>query len=973
MKSQDADEGSVNADTNHPSSVEHTSSSDWLEFQRMSDEVKATVSGTQKKLKELEASSALRFIPEKPYETDPAATASYLEAIESEDNQDRASWKPIKDQLDEEIKKQRDLLKPKRPPPPKASESASTNLFGTQREGSPYAKAYPSWDDENAVEFYSQIPDHPQSLAQSHLPENHNNAYSASVRGIANAPLKPPTAAANEATGCSVKEAKGDKSSSEDEDGPQSAMHMFSVNAPAAKRQPFEGSPMGDGEDSSGKPLASAEENTDNKTGFYKWTSFNTFSQLPSSESGFFSGKEAQTAENSADPFAPAKPEDIFSSVLTMPADPFEVVDPEKIVNAAKEDAQRRLAEHEVTDDINFFASCQPTTDHQQTFDPANATFQDNFVPSMHDHSPSPPLFEEDDSEPLEPFYPPTPAEGWNLHIRYPIKKKLVGERCWKPVHVRLANRKVVQIAHSSNDKSPFQEFALQPTYCLTTVALQQYDSFGKIHATKLQHVLYKERVGIRPGQIPRLVEGQFTKLGMPLEHAAQTVQLVKFGSLDAKELNAFVASIEDALFKLEAKREQPGAYKQDEIQVHCYDEYVADVSRTGLVKSHRARVRIFCLAFVTGMPWVEIGLNDRRRQGLEVVRRKDIMPMYTERWIRFEECEFHSTVDKEAYDRDQVIRLKPLDACFVEVFRFRVRPPKLRELPLRISATMNIMGSKIEIRIECMVAGFCSRKARQVPCEDIQIRFPIPEAWIYLFREERYWGYGSVHAKLRRPGKVKNIRDRLMGMVQPLDSSLMEVAIGDAKYEHVYRSLVWRIPRLPEKSHEAYKTHLFKCRFELTSFDMMPEAFIPTCEVEFTMPIATVSNTVIRSVAVDQHEDPEHVEKWVRYLSKYSYTVEIDYVQTSELQIDAITDPTIVNPEATLEKEVTVHKPEIDTNVAKELHEGYRINFSPAEQGRKDSITTEENRSSSSDDEESKNEKSHFPLVQINMAGYGY
>lgn len=44
----------------------------------------------------------------------------------------------------------------------------------------------------------------------------------------------------------------------------------------------------------------------------------------------------------------------------------------------------------------------------------------------------------------------------------------------------------------------------------------------------------------------------------------------------------------------------------------------------------------------------------------------------------------------------------------------------------------------------------------RQVPCEDIQIRFPIPEAWIYLFREERHWGVGSVHAKVRKPGKVK-------------------------------------------------------------------------------------------------------------------------------------------------------------------------------------------------------------------------
>lgn len=44
----------------------------------------------------------------------------------------------------------------------------------------------------------------------------------------------------------------------------------------------------------------------------------------------------------------------------------------------------------------------------------------------------------------------------------------------------------------------------------------------------------------------------------------------------------------------------------------------------------------------------------------------------------------------------------------------------------------------------------------RQIPCEDIAIRFPVPEAWIYIFREERHWGVGSVHSKKLRPGKVK-------------------------------------------------------------------------------------------------------------------------------------------------------------------------------------------------------------------------
>lgn len=51
-----------------------------------------------------------------------------------------------------------------------------------------------------------------------------------------------------------------------------------------------------------------------------------------------------------------------------------------------------------------------------------------------------------------------------------------------------------------------------------------------------------------------------------------------------------------------------------------------------------------------------------------EIVRRKDILPMYTERWIRYENLEFHNTVDKEVFEKEQVIRLSPPDGCFFEV-----------------------------------------------------------------------------------------------------------------------------------------------------------------------------------------------------------------------------------------------------------------------------------------------------------------
>lgn len=53
----------------------------------------------------------------------------------------------------------------------------------------------------------------------------------------------------------------------------------------------------------------------------------------------------------------------------------------------------------------------------------------------------------------------------------------------------------------------------------------------------------------------------------------------------------------------------------------------------------------------------------------------------------------------------------------------------------------MKIAGSKVEIRMEVMAAAHVEKSKggkstrRQIPCEDIAIRFPIPEAWIYIFR----------------------------------------------------------------------------------------------------------------------------------------------------------------------------------------------------------------------------------------------
>ncbi|GBP22309.1 Protein stoned-B [Eumeta japonica] len=520
--------------------------------------------------------------------------------------------------------------------------------------------------------------------------------------------------------------------------------------------------------------------------------------------------------------------------------------------------------------------------------------------------TPPTPLFDEDVSVPLEDF-PRT--------------------KFWKKIFVRLTyqgDNPVVQLLNSANDKEPFQELPLQACYSVSEVGAQQFDQYGKIFTVKLQYVFYKERPGVRPGQVTKAeritnklsqfaayaIQGDYQgvkefgsdlrKLGLPVEHAPQVSQLFKLGSLNYEDVKQFSMCVEEALFRLPAHRDRALTYKMEEVQLTAVDELYVEQDAEGCVLKQIARVRVFFLGFLSGMPDVELGVNDLRRQGKEVVGRHDIIPVVTEEWIRVEIPEFHACVQPEHFGNTQIIRhifnlcadhgpftaghypvhsptgrFKPPDACYIELMRFRVRPPKNRELPLQLKAVWCVTGNKVELRADVLVPGFASRKLGQVPCEDVAIRFPIPECWIYLFRVEKHFRYGSVKSAHRRTGKIKGI-ERFLGTVETLQESLIEVTSGQAKYEHQHRAIVWRMPRLPKEGQGAYTTHNLVCRMALTSYDQVPEELARWANVEFTMPATQVSHVTIRSVSLQNH-DSDPPEKYVRYLARHEYIVGIE------------------------------------------------------------------------------------------------
>ena len=381
--------------------------------------------------------------------------------------------------------------------------------------------------------------------------------------------------------------------------------------------------------------------------------------------------------------------------------------------------------------------------------------------------SPDSILFEADTSKPLDPWPGLTyDGDGWEMFIRHPPKKKITAQRYWKKVWVRIvmqADTPAVLLFNHKDDKDPIQELPLQAAYSVSEISHQVFDQFTKVFTIKLQYIFYKERAGIRPGQVTKMQKltdkigalakavedadlkgvkhfaSDMKKLGVPLEHAPQISELIKLASFSYDDMNMFTRIIEEKLFRIAVNRDKALTYKTEECQLTAVEELIVDQDEDGHVSKKICRVRVFFLSFLTDMPTVELGVNDMTRIGKEVVGRHDILPVPTEQWIRYEDIEFHHVVDKKAFEEeDHILRFQPPDACYIEVMRFRCRPPRARELPVQARCSFSIINKKVEIRADVMVPYHATKAWGQVPCEDVTVRIPIPEAWVYQFRNEK-------------------------------------------------------------------------------------------------------------------------------------------------------------------------------------------------------------------------------------------
>lgn len=473
-------------------------------------------------------------------------------------------------------------------------------------------------------------------------------------------------------------------------------------------------------------------------------------------------------------------------------------------------------------------------------------------------------VLESDDST-YEPDHM-TPQEGWPMLLRIPEKKNIMSSRHWGPIFVRLTYSGQLHIFYEKGLEKPFKEFQLNSQHEISEPKLQNYEENGRVHTISVDHVVYKEKRKIQP---------KVSVVHMPVRE-----QVVKLGTTNYQDFLSFRHALQETLVGLSVDKEGlnwPTTYTEEEIHVEVKDNFYGVLSKgDSRILEQLVLTSVNMLAFLNGSPPCSIGLNDVQVKGKEVVSRHDIIPNTTSRWIQLRDCRLHECADHSEFAESRTITFTPPTGRRFELLRFRTAFAE-KSLPFTLRTVASIRGAEVEVQSWLVMStGFSSSRdpLTLIPCENVAIRYPIPEIWAKNFRRESVTGEKSLKARFNKGASF--------GSTSSSGSEpAMRVTLGSAKYEQAFRSVVWRISRLPDKNSALGHPHTFFCRLELGSDREVPPKFECLVEVEFDMPSTSASKATVRALSVGDRTD---LKKWITYKSHYSYQVAVEQKSESVL-----------------------------------------------------------------------------------------
>ncbi|KAM3871283.1 stonin-2 [Diretmus argenteus] len=465
----------------------------------------------------------------------------------------------------------------------------------------------------------------------------------------------------------------------------------------------------------------------------------------------------------------------------------------------------------------------------------------------------------------LESPYQPshmTAQEGWPMLLRIPEKKNIMSSRHWGPIYVKLSDEGLLQLFYEQGLDKPFRTLRLDPRHEVSEHRLQSYEETSRVHTISVELVQYREKRRMQPK--------------LSVTHQPLREQLVKLATTSYNDYLSFRHSLVELLRHLPSNAAESGSPgpitptgggpSEEEVQVEVRDEFYGTIAEgDGRILKQLVITRVHVLAFLSGFHRCQLGLNDVQFKGKEVVSRHDIIPNTTTHWIRLHDLELNDEYANELeFLSSHTVVFTPQPCRRFELLRFRTAFVE-KTLPFTLRTVACIHGAEVTIQSWLLMSqGFSSNRdvLNVIPCENVAVRYPIPEIWAKNFRREGVMGEKSLKARFN---KGASFGTTSTSGAEPA----MRVTLGTAKYEQAFKAVVWRINRLPDKNSALSHPHSFLCRLELGSDRDVPESLPRHLEVEFDMPATSASKATVRSLSVGNRTD---VKKWISYKSHYFY-----------------------------------------------------------------------------------------------------
>jgi len=214
------------------------------------------------------------------------------------------------------------------------------------------------------------------------------------------------------------------------------------------------------------------------------------------------------------------------------------------------------------------------------------------------------------DGAPYMPSHMVT-QEGWPMLLRIPEKKNIMSSRHWGPIYVRLSDDGFMRLFYERGLDKPFRSLRLQPRHEVSEHRLQSYEDTGRVHTLSVELLQYREKRRMQPKS--------------PVMHQPVREQLVKLATSCYHDYLSFRHALLQLLRRLPpsdgALPGSPalvpttpalGGASEEEMQVEVRDEFYGRVAEDdGRIVEQLVVTRINVLAFLSGLPRCQLGLND--------------------------------------------------------------------------------------------------------------------------------------------------------------------------------------------------------------------------------------------------------------------------------------------------------------------------------------------------------------------------